>query len=376
MTVKAMYVLSGDPLTNGHIDIVKRARETFGSLLVALAINPGKKYTYDLQEREGLTRKALLGLDITIDSYSGHTIDYAKLNGIKTIIRSARGSADFDFEKMLNDVGKSQEQGIETVLFFARQNMSHISSSAVKELQRLHGSIHEYVPFVIKESLEKKISNQRLIGLTGEIGAGKSFVAQTIISSNAYNTNFHEIDMDKLGHEILSTNNKPMFIGVRENLIKTFGVSVQLPNEIVPRINIKALGSIIFSSTSARETFNALMSDPMLTLYREKLIGLEGTIFVSSALFAEAGIGYLTNHNVILVHADKAVREQRLYKRGYSSEEVQKRMGAQLDYDSKREILRQQNIKHKYGTLTTIDNTDKNPVQIITELESILHVKN
>jgi pantetheine-phosphate adenylyltransferase len=367
MAEKAVYVLSGDPITNGHIDIVKRARQMFGSLRVALAVHPDKKYTYTLKERETLARKALQGLDVTVDSFPGLTVDYAKLNGIPTIIRSARSSSDFDFEKLLNDIGMSQSSEVETILFFARQHLAHVSSSAVKELQRLHGLIHEYVPFVVKQSLEKTISHQVLIGLTGEIGAGKSFVAQSILigkfdSSKAFLVN--EIDMDRLGHEILETNPAPMFINVRKKLIDLFGQSIaKSPTSNLYEIDTKILGSLIFDETiighsQALGMFNEITRDAMLTLFREKLTGLKGIIFVSSALFAEADIGHLTNYNVILVHADKEIRKERLRKRGYTEREIDSRMGAQLDYEHKKNILEEKIIENNYGNLITFDNSN------------------
>jgi len=370
---KAMYVLSGDPITNGHIDIVKRAKKMFGSIRVALAVHPGKKYTYSLKEREELTRKALQGLDVPVDSFPGLTIDYAKMNDIGIIIRSARGNADFDFEKMLSDIGMTQDENIETILLFARQGLSHISSSAVKELQRLHGDIHEYVPFVVKESLEKKVSRQRLIGLTGEIGAGKSFVANALLElGNTSAHPIHEIDMDRLGHEILETDNRPFFVSIRRQLIKAFGNDIAVHPDPNYKIQVKVLGSKIFFEVNKMEYFNGLMKDPMLTLYREKLNDLEGTILVSSALFAEANIGYLTNYNVILIDAEMGIREERLRARGYTPEEIKARIGSQLDYDVKKTILDRQIAENKYGRLVVVDNTKKSKEQIIEELEAFV----
>jgi pantetheine-phosphate adenylyltransferase len=381
MDKRAMYVLSGDPITNGHLDIIQRAKEMFGSLRVALAVNPGKKYLYNLKEREDLTRKALqtppyistpnkIGWNVTVDSFPGLTVDYARMNDIDVIVRSARSASDFDFEKMLADIGRTQTDDIETMLLFARQDLTHISSSAVKELQRVHGDIHKYVPFVVKESLEKKISNQRLIGLTGEIGAGKSFVAKALLEQSTSRNPIHEIDMDRLGHEILETDNRPFFVKIRKELIKRFGHNIEVPANVDYKIKTKVLGSKIFLDPTLLDSFNELMKEPMLTLYREKLNGLEGTILVSSALFAEADIGYLTNYNIILVDAEWEVREKRLQTRGYSPEEIKRRIGSQMDCDAKKMSLERQIKFVGYGQLTLIDNTEKSKKQIVEELEA------
>jgi dephospho-CoA kinase len=263
---------------------------------------------------------------------------------------------------------------IETVLLFARQDMTHISSSAVKELQRCHGDIHQYVPFVVKESLEKKISNQKLIGLTGEIGAGKSFVAKALLDHSDYPSRqpIHEIDMDWLGHEILETDNRPFFVETRKELIEYFGPEIEVPANADYKIKTKVLGSKIFLDPVFMKEFDEIMKEPMLTLYREKLNGREGTILVSSALFAEAHLGYLTNYNIILVDAEWEVREKRLQARGYSPEEIKRRIGAQLDCDAKKMALERQIKIVGYGQLTVIDNTNKSKEQIVEELEAVI----
>jgi pantetheine-phosphate adenylyltransferase len=373
MSKKAMYVLSGDPITNGHIDIAKRAKRMFGSLLVALAVNPGKKYLYSLKEREELTRKALQGLDIAVDSFPGLTVDYARMHSINIIIRSARSTSDFDFEKMLNDIGRTQVNDIETILFFARQDLTHISSSAVKELQRIHGDIKNYVPFAVKESLEKKISNQKLIGLTGEIGAGKSFVEKALINygNHPSRTKIHAIDMDRLGHEILEIDDRPFFIETRKDLLKTFGKEIEAPSDS-HRITTKILGSKIFYNKYNLKIFNTIMKEPMLALYREKLNNLEGTILVSSALFAEANLGYLTNYNIILVDAKVEVRKKRLEARGYNPDEIKARIGSQWDVDAKKTALEEQILKNNYGRLIIIDNTTKHEKAIVEELKEFI----
>jgi pantetheine-phosphate adenylyltransferase len=372
MYKKAMYVLSGDPITNGHIDIVKRAKEMFGSFRVVLAVNPGKKYTYSLKEREELTKKALRGIAVTVDSFPGLTVDYAKMNDIDVIVRSARSATDFDFEKMLADIGRTQTDNIETILLFARQDLTHISSSAVKELQRLHGDIHDYVPFIVKESLEKKILNQKLVGLTGEIGAGKSFVAKALLKETTSRNPIHEIDMDRLGHEILETDNRPYFVETRRNLIRYFGKEIEVPANADYKIKTKVLGSQIFFNPVKLNYFNETMKEPMLALYREKLNGIEGTVLVSSALFAEANIGYLTNYNIILVDAEMETREERLKKRGYTPDEIKARVGSQFDFDVKKTILERQIKEIGYGHLTVIDNTEKSADEIYHELEAVV----
>jgi pantetheine-phosphate adenylyltransferase len=355
--MKAILALSADPVTNGHIDVIKRAREIFPSLIVAIGINPDKKYTFDLAKRENLTKEALLGLDVEVVSFPGLLVDFAKLNSIKTIVRSVRDSTDFNYEKMLNDINLSQKQGIDTVLFFARQSLTHISSTAVKELQKHHGSIVEYVPLVVKQALEEQISKQFLIGITGEIGAGKSFVTNELMTRNVY-TN---IDMDDLGRKILTEYREPLFIETRQKLLEKIGSEIMgpldRPGEPCSIINTKILTNLMFRDPRVLNIFNEIMNEPILFALRKALHGLTGKILINSALIAEAGVSYLTNNNIILVKADLGIRIERLKKRGYSPDEIKNRINAQMSWGEKFQHIENKIKESGHGKVIVFDNT-------------------
>ena len=211
--MRAVLALSGDPITNGHLDVINRASSIFDELIVAIGINPDKKYTFNLEERTELTRDAISNFSIKVISFTGLLIDFAKLNNVDVIIRSIRNVTDYNYEQMLNDINRSQELGIETTTLFAKQNLTHISSSAVKELQKHHGDVSNYVPVNVKDALERKISNQVLIGITGGIACGKSFVTKTIMQfiniNNRLKLDVHNIDLDQISREILTRAKDP-----------------------------------------------------------------------------------------------------------------------------------------------------------------------
>ena len=133
---KAIYGFSGDPITFGHIDIIKRAVSIFGELIVGIGVNPTKKYFFTLEERKQIAEESLRFLpNVKVIAFKGLLVDYAYENNIKTVIRGIRNSEDLNYELMLHQVGESQRQNIDTIYFPAKQEMMHISSGAVKALQ-------------------------------------------------------------------------------------------------------------------------------------------------------------------------------------------------------------------------------------------------
>ena len=200
---RAIYAFSGDPITLGHIDIIKRAVNVFDELIVGIGFNPNKKYLFSLEERKTIAKKALADIkNVEVISFRGLLVDYAYENNIPTIIRGIRNSEDFNFELMLFQIGKSQKMKIDTFFIPARQELAHISSSAAKELQVEQGLIHEYVPLYTKQKIEEKLSHQYILGITGEIGVGKLYVCEKLEElGKEAGINVHTIDIDRIGHD-------------------------------------------------------------------------------------------------------------------------------------------------------------------------------
>ena len=175
MTKKAMYAFSGDPITYGHIDIIARASSAFDHVVAGIGANPDKKYMFNLEERTEMAKRSLTRFkNVEVASFQGLLVDYAYEQGIEVIVKGVRNAADFDYENVLHEVGVSQKLGIDTHILFARPELAHVSSSAVKSIQKEQGLIHEYVPLYVKQCLEARMSEQYIVGVTGEIGAGKS----------------------------------------------------------------------------------------------------------------------------------------------------------------------------------------------------------
>lgn len=355
----AIYSFSGDPITFGHINVIKRGLKMFDNIIVAIGSNPDKKYTFNLEERKFLAIEALKGLPVKVESFNGLLVDFAQANGINMILRSVRNVADYQYEEIMHNVNTSQKLGIETIVLFCDQNLSHISSSAVKELQKNHGCLEKYVPLIVKQELERKISNQFLLGITGGIGTGKSFIAQRFIEcGQTINLPVHNIDFDTIGKDILTTLTDTMFIETRKRLIKEFG-QICMANPEMKFIHVKVLSDIIFSSPTKLAKFNEIMFVPMLFQLRQLLFNKKGLILLNCALIAECNIGHLTNNNVILIGANDDTVCDRLTSRGYNNWQISNRVSSQNSYKEKFNKLALNTNDH--GKLLVFDNSIKDP---------------
>jgi pantetheine-phosphate adenylyltransferase len=153
----AVYPGTFDPLTNGHVDIVKRALKIFDKVVLAIAFNSKKQAFFTVEERMQLISQVLgAELNLEITSFQGLTSDYCKEKGATAIIRGLRAVADFDYEYAISLLNKKLAPQIETVFFMASGENSFISSSMVKEVARYGKTVENYVPEVINEALLKK----------------------------------------------------------------------------------------------------------------------------------------------------------------------------------------------------------------------------
>ena len=155
---KAMYPGSFDPVTIGHLDIIKRAAETFDELVVGVLNNKQKSPLFSVEERVKILKEATKDIpNITVVSFSGLMADYAKENGITVSVRGLRNTTDFDAEMLQAQYNRLlSEGGLETVSFFTHPDHSFISSSGVREVAMFGGDLTPYVPAFVKELVEEK----------------------------------------------------------------------------------------------------------------------------------------------------------------------------------------------------------------------------
>lgn len=347
---KAIYSLSADPITFGHIDIISRASKIFDQVIVAIGKNPAKKYLFDLNDRIEMATEALAFLsNVTVISFEGMLSDYAYSQSIQSIVRGVRNNEDFNYELMLHQVTQSQNLGVDTVFLPSNQAFLHISSGAVKAIQLEQGLIDEYVPLNVKAALERKISNQEIIGVTGPIGSGKShYCDEQVTKELAENKEAHHIDLDVLAHDVLERLNEPIYVEYRKSLIKVFGSEIKLENGF---INRKELGSIVFQSPEKMTQLNELTKTPLLTYLRKILRGLTGKIFIEGALLIEAGWTFICNNKVVILNVDPETQHKRLMNRGYSNEQINNRIKSQFTFEEKHQNMKEIIKKSGFGNI-------------------------
>lgn len=153
MTSLAVCPGSFDPITLGHVDVVKRALSLFDEVIVAVANNPSKSHMLDSDQRVMLARQALVGLDgVTVEPVSGLLADFCTERGARAIVKGLRGSADFDDDMAMSLLNRHLS-GVETVFIMGDPTLNHVASSMVKEIARYGGDVTGLVPDAVARSL-------------------------------------------------------------------------------------------------------------------------------------------------------------------------------------------------------------------------------
>ena len=156
---RAIYPGSFDPMTFGHLDIVKRARKIFDQVIMAVVANPGKSPLLPMEVRMRLIEETVNDLGgITVGSFQGLTVEYAKENETFCLIRGLRAISDFEAELGMAQTNKQLFPELETIFLMTKAEYSFISSSTVKEIVRLGGDVSEFVPKPVNDYLKQNFS--------------------------------------------------------------------------------------------------------------------------------------------------------------------------------------------------------------------------
>ena len=158
MTVAAMYPGTFDPITLGHEDLVRRAAILFDRVVVAIADNPASKEPmFTTDERVAMAAAALADIDnVEVTGYKGLTVDYARDNDLRVIIRGLRAVSDFEYEFQLANMNRHLTDEIETAFLTPTEKYTFISSSLVREVAELGGDVSEFVSPEVKRALLKR----------------------------------------------------------------------------------------------------------------------------------------------------------------------------------------------------------------------------
>ena len=157
---RAVYPGTFDPMTMGHVDLVKRASKLFDSVIIAIASSDSKKPMFSLEERIEIGNKIFADdPKVEVIGFSGLLVNFAKDNDANILIRGLRVVADFEYEFQLANMNRAMSPDIESVFLTPKEEYSYISSSLVKEIATMGGDVTRFVDPITLEALHKKIKN-------------------------------------------------------------------------------------------------------------------------------------------------------------------------------------------------------------------------
>ena len=158
MKRKAVYVGTFDPVTYGHIDLIKRGCRIFDELIIAVARDAGKPTLFSPEERMDMLKKTVGHIrNVTITSFSGLAVDYVKSKGINVIMRGLRMISDFEYEFQMALTNRKLNKNIETVFMMPNESYSYISSRLIKEAASLGANLSDFIPGFIEKKLKEKL---------------------------------------------------------------------------------------------------------------------------------------------------------------------------------------------------------------------------
>lgn len=159
MCQKAIYPGTFDPVTYGHLDLIKRARGIFSELTVAVADNAYKKPLFSISERIDLLKRATAGWDgVVVEGFSGLVVDYARKQKTQVLIRGLRMISDFEYEFQMAMTNRKLASDIEVIFLMPQESYSYLSARLLKEAASLGANLSSFVPDFVEIALKKKLN--------------------------------------------------------------------------------------------------------------------------------------------------------------------------------------------------------------------------
>lgn len=156
---KALYPGTFDPITNGHIDLVKRALKIFDEVVIAVAFAHHKKPLFSFDERVALVKEIFADDErVSVVGFDGLLVDFAKAQNAVAVIRGLRAVSDFEYEFGLANMNRSLDENFEAVFLTPSQEYSFVSSTLVREVAKLDGDVSKFVPPCVLQAFFKKFN--------------------------------------------------------------------------------------------------------------------------------------------------------------------------------------------------------------------------
>ena len=154
---RAIYPGSFDPITNGHLDVIERARKLFDEVIVAVAHNDEKQALFSLEERLELLKTSIGNIDnVRIAQFDGLLVEFAAAQRARAVVRGLRAVSDFEFEFQMALMNRKLNSDVETIFLMPKEEYTYLSSRIIKEIARLGGDVSSFVPDVVAKALGNK----------------------------------------------------------------------------------------------------------------------------------------------------------------------------------------------------------------------------
>lgn len=363
----AVYPGSLDPITFGHVGAIRDTAEGFGRIVVAIGVNPAKKYMFSLAERETLARQAIAGIPgASVTSFSGLLVHFLVRNDYGIVVRGLRNGQDFADAMLQESIGWQQTlaEGIKAFYVPARPGQDFVSSSALKAVLKEQGDATHLAPLSTIHAIQARMLGQYLFGVTGVSGSGKSYICEKFqeIAVRRGIPLFH-VDLDKIGHEILMDECDPLYRKTRKKIEQVFGSGILGGRDFIDR---KKLGEIVFGDPERIKMLNAILHDPVFFRMNDSLRGRKGIFLIDAALLAETGKTSLVNNQILVVRASQAEIARRLLERdNLTSEQIERRVSSQFSTETKISSIRENIRGASHGRIECLNNFDNPPTPII-----------
>ena len=156
----AVYPGSFDPITNGHVDIIRRGAKVFDKVIIGVLVNVDKKHLFEIDERVKLIKKITNDIEnVEVVSFKGLLVDLLKEYNANVVLKGLRNSIDFEYELQMSYMNRELDSNIETICMMSSPNNLHISSSCVKQVAKFGGNIEGLVPKEIVSDILTKINS-------------------------------------------------------------------------------------------------------------------------------------------------------------------------------------------------------------------------
>ncbi len=160
---RAIFPGSFDPLTNGHLDIIKRSLPLFDEIIIAVLNNPEKNPMFSVEERCAMITEVLPQIkdgkcELMVDSFSGLTADFARRKNAQAIVRGIRAISDYEYELRMALMNRRLEPEIETVFLMAAEEYSYVSSNLMKQVFMLGGRVEGLIPVLVETKMKEKLA--------------------------------------------------------------------------------------------------------------------------------------------------------------------------------------------------------------------------